>query len=175
MLSSIPVGAGANYMVYAGGLNRLYITNPVANTVTALNIAADPPSVLFTVPVAASPVSVAALPDGSRIYVASVSLTGGVATSQVTVLNASSGSVKTVVPLNSVAAGCGVARFELFAAAAADSTKVYVGNCDARSTSIIRTSDDQKVLDLAAPLSTVTPANGGNPLPQSPVFVLAGP
>jgi len=175
VLNSVSVGAGANYLVYASGLNRLYITNPVANTVTALNVAVDPPSVLFTVPAAASPVSVAALPDGSRIYVASVSLTGGVATSQVTVVNASSGSVKTVVPLNSVAAGCGVARFELFAAASADSTRVYVGNCDARSTSIIRTSDDVKVLDMPAPLSTIKAPNGGTPPPQNPVFVLAGP
>ncbi|MGH9503592.1 MAG: YncE family protein [Terriglobales bacterium] len=175
VLSSVPVGAGANYMVYDNRLNHLYITNPVANTVTALNVAADPPVQLFAVPVAASPVSVTALPDGSRIYVASISLAGGLATSQVTVVNASSGVVRSVVPLNSVPAGCGVARFELFAAASADSTKVYVGNCDARSTSIIRTSDDQKILDMAAPLSAVTPPGGGNPLPQNPVFVLAGP
>ena len=134
VLSSVPVGAGANYMVYDGRLNRLYITNPVANTVTALNVAADPPTQLFAVPVAASPVSVAALPDGSRIYVASLSLAGGVATSQVTVVNASSGSVRSVVPLKSVASSCSTARFELFAAASADSTKVYIGNCDARNT-----------------------------------------
>jgi YVTN family beta-propeller protein len=175
VLSSVSVGVGANYMVYDSRLNRLYITNPAANTVTGLNIAVDPPALLFSVPVAASPVSVAALPDGSRIYVASISLAGGVATSQVTVVDASSGRVRTVIPLNSVPAGCSVARFQLFAAASADSTKVYVGNCDARSTSIIRTSDDQKVLDMAAPLSTITPPNGGNPLPQNPVFVLAGP
>ena len=65
--------------------------------------------------------------------------------------------------------------FELFTAASADSSKVYVGNCDARNTSIIRTSDDIKVLDMAAPLSANTPPNGGSPLPQNPVFVLAGP
>ena len=175
VLSSVSVGAGANYMVYASGLNRLYITNPVANTVTALNIAADPPSRAVRRPGCSQPGfggrSAGWKPDLRR----QCFVGGGVATSQVTVVNASSGSVKTVVPLNSVTAGCGVARFELFAAAAADSTKVYVGNCDARNTSIIRTSDDQKVLDLSAPLSTVTPPNGGNPLPQNPVFVLAGP
>jgi hypothetical protein len=31
------------------------------------------------------------------------------------------------------------------------------------------------VLDMAAPLSVVTPPNGGNSLPQNPVFVVAGP
>ncbi len=76
-LAPCTVGAGANYMVYDGKLNRLYVTNPTANTLTALSIAADPPTVLFTVPVAAGPITVAALPDGSRVYVASVSPTGG--------------------------------------------------------------------------------------------------
>jgi YVTN family beta-propeller protein len=175
LLSNVTVGAGGNFMIYDGKLNRLYVTNPSANTLTALSIAADPPTVLFTLPVAASPITVAALPDGSKVYVASVSSAGGTATSQVTVVNASDGSVRTVIPLNSVPAACGSARFELFTAASADSSKVYVGNCDARNTSIIRTSDDTKVLDMAAPLSTITPPNGGNPLPQNPVFVLRGP
>jgi YVTN family beta-propeller protein len=175
VLSNVPVGAGANFMTYDGKLNRLYVTNPVANTMTGLSIAADPPTVLFTVPVAASPITVAVLPDGTRAYVASVSSVGGTATSQVTVVNTSDGSVRTVIPLNSVPAACGAARFELFIGAAADSSKVYVGNCDARNTSIIRTSDETKVLDMPAPLSVITPPNGGNPLPQNPVFVLPGP
>jgi len=175
VVGSATVGAGANYMVYDSKLNRLYVTNPAANTLSAVNIAADPPTVLFTVPVAASPTTVAVPPDGSRAYVASVSLSGGSATSQVTVVNATDGSVRTVVPLNSLPAACGAVRFQLFTAASADSSKVYVGNCDARNTSIIRTADDTKVLDLTAPLSTVTPPNGGNPLPQNPVFVLPGP
>jgi len=175
LLSNVPVGAGGNFMIYDAKLNRLYVTNPSANTLTALSIAADPPTVLFTLPVAPSPITVAALPDGSKVYVASVSSVGGTATSQVTVVNGSDGSVRTVIPLNSVPAACGSARFELFTAASADSSKVYVGNCDARNTSIIRTSDDTKVLDMAAPLSSITPPNGGNPLPQNPVFVLPGP
>jgi YVTN family beta-propeller protein len=175
VVGSVSVGAGANYMVYDKTLNRLYVTNPIANTLTAINIGADPPAVLYTVPVAASPSTVAVLPDGTRAYVASISLSGGNAVSQVTVVNASNGSVKTVIPLNTVPAACSTVRFQLFTAAAADSSRVYVGNCDARNTNIIRTSDDKKVLDMAAPLSTITPPNGGNPLPQNPVFVLAGP
>ncbi len=175
VLSSVAVGAGANYMIYDSKLSRIYISNPIANTLTALNISVDPPALLFTLPVAASPITVAALPDGSRVYVASVSLAGGNAISQVTVVNAGDGSVRTVVPLSSVPASCGVARFEVFIVASADSSKVFVGNCDAGNTSIIRTSDDTKVLDIPAPLSANTPPNGGNPLPQNPVFVLSGP
>ena len=69
----------------------------------------------------------------------------------------------------------GGVRFRFSAAASADGTKVVVGKCDAGSTTILRTSDDTPVLDMPAPLSTVTPPNGGNALPQNPAFVLAGP
>jgi YVTN family beta-propeller protein len=69
----------------------------------------------------------------------------------------------------------GGVRFRFSAAASADGTKVVVGKCDAGSTTILRTSDDTAVIDMPAPLSTVTPPNGGNALPQNPVFVLAGP
>jgi hypothetical protein len=69
----------------------------------------------------------------------------------------------------------GGVRFRFSAAASADSSKVVVGKCDSGSTTILRTSDDTAVIDMPAPLSTVTPPNGGNALPQNPVFVLAGP
>ena len=150
------VGAGANFMTYDGKLNRLYVTNPVANTLTALDISRDPPTVCLRAGSGQSDYR-AALPDGSRVYVASVSVAGGTAISQVTVVNASDGSVRTVIPLNSVPAGLRAARFELFIAASADSSKVYVGNCDAGNTSIIRTSDDTKC-STGRPLSTITPA-----------------
>jgi YVTN family beta-propeller protein len=69
----------------------------------------------------------------------------------------------------------GGVRFRFSAAASADGSKVVVGKCDAGSTTILRTSDDTAVIDMPAPLSTVTPPNGGNALSQNPVFVLAGP
>jgi YVTN family beta-propeller protein len=279
LLSSVPVGAGANYMAYDSKLNRLYVTNPTANTLTALNVSADPPTVLFATPIAASPITVAVLPDASRAYVVSSRKippctsdpgdTQACVSSVVSVINATDGSVRKTIPLEptvSVTAvaqsgsatnytytltsgpalrpgmemvvsgmadagnngtftlaavntgaftvinatgttassqtgtgavvveistanptGCDVSglgapggvlggvRFRLSAAASAESTKVVVGKCDAGSTTIIRTSDDTPVLDMAAPLSAITPPNGGNALPQNPVFVLAGP
>lgn len=103
------VGVGASYMVYDTFRNRLYVTNPVTNSLVALNAAADPPTVMYTSPVAASPVSVAALSDGSRIYVGSVqkvapctsnpSDTRPCIQSEVTVLNAIDGSLRSVIPL----------------------------------------------------------------------------
>jgi len=279
VVGSASVGAGANYMVYDGKLNRLYVTNLVANTVTTLNASVDPPTVLFVTPVAAGPLTVAVLPDGSRAYAVSSSKippctsdpgdTQLCITSGVTVINASDGSVRKTIPLestvsitaaaqsgnnttytyslisgpalrpgmeivvagmtdavnngtftvaaanagnftvangvgatassqsgtgsvvievsNTLPTGCDVnglgipggvpggVRFRVSSAASADSTKVIVGKCDAGSTTVIRTSDDTPVLDMPAPLSTATPLNGGNALPQNPVFVLAGP
>jgi YVTN family beta-propeller protein len=286
LLSSVPVGAGANYMAYDGKLNRLYITNPTANTVTALNVSSDPPTVLFAAPVAFSPAAVAVLPDGSRAYAAGSTKippctsdpldTQLCISSQVAVINASDGSVRKTVPLESTVSitdaspsgpntssnfptttysymltsgpalrpgmemvvsgmgdpgnngtftltavnagtftvvsstgtkassqngdgtvvvevstatptGCDTSglgvpagvlsgvRFRFSAAASADSSKVFAGKCDSGSTAVIRSSDDAPVLDLPAPLSTVTPPNGANALPQNPVFVLAGP
>ena len=276
LVGSASVGAGANYMVYGSKRNRLYVTNPVANTVTALDVSADPPTVLFVLPVAASPTSVAVLPDGSRAY--AVSWTKGppctsdssdtqlCVSSMVSVINASDGSIRKTIPLeptvnitstlqsgssvsygytlssgpalrpgmriviagmtdagnngtftlasassgmftvsnpsgatssgqNGTGAvvveissanptGCDVnglgvpggvlggVRFRFSSAASADSTKVFVGKCDAGSTVIIRSSDDSPVLDMAAPLGSITPPGGGNALPQNPVFVV---
>ena len=108
-MGSVSVGAGANYMVYDSKLNRLYVTNPVANTVTALNVSADPPAVLFVTPVASSPLSVAVLPDGSRVYVVSSQKTPPCTSnpgdtqlcisSGGTVINATDGSVRKTFPL----------------------------------------------------------------------------
>ncbi len=273
------VGAGANYMVYDSKLNRLYVTNPVANTVTAVNVAADPPAVVFSTSVAAGPTSVSVLPDGSRVYAVTSSKTPPCTSipgdtqlcisSGVTVINASDGSVRKTIPLESTVnitaatqsgtdttytytlisgpamrpgmeiviagmadasnngtftvatassvgftvanaagvtaatqsavgttvveistanpTGCDVSglgvpggvpggvRFRVSSAASADSTKIIVGKCDSGSTAIVRTSDDTPVLDMPAPLGTVTPPGGGNALPQNPVFVLTGP
>ncbi len=188
VVGTASVGAGANYMVYAQGLNRLYVINPTTNTLSALDVSTDSLNVLFSAPVPAGAISVAALPDGSRVYVASVVVGGGNATSQVTVLNTSDGSVRKTIPLTTVPAICDPAstRFELFTAASADSSRVYVGNCDAGNTAIIRTTPndsptdpqppDTLVLNLPAPVSAAPPPGPGQqPPPQNPVFVLAGP
>jgi YVTN family beta-propeller protein len=279
VVGAATVGAGANYMVYDSKLNRLYVTNPVANTVTAVNVASDPPAVVFSTPVAAGPTSVSVLPDGSRVYAVTSGKTPPCTTipsdtqpcisSGVTVINASDGSVRKTIPLESTVnitaatqsgtdttytytlisgpamrpgmeiviagmadagnngtftvatassvsftvtnaagvtaasqsavgntvveistanpTGCDVSglgvpggvlggvRFRVSSAASADSTKIIVGKCDSGSTAIVRTSDDTPVLDMPAPLGTVTPPGGGNAFPQNPVFVLTGP
>ncbi len=205
VLGSVSVGVGANFMLYDAKLNRLYVPNPAAGTVSILDASTDPPNVLATISLTAAPdkqcvtgacpVSVTALADGSRAYVASYQVSSSPClagqlcsiTSQVTVINASSNTISSVIPLGTVSVdtvddtGCNPAtsthpaRFRLSVTSSGDSSRVYVANCDAGSTAIIHTSNDQLMLNLPAPLSDFPTQNGANPLPQNPVFVLAGP
>jgi YVTN family beta-propeller protein len=135
-------GVGANYVLYDKSRNRLYVTNPTAGAVYVFDATTDPPTPLgsatgkISIPApqiaaplstvctsytcsytAPMPVSVAALPDGSRFYVASY-LTGTATSSsdcpdtsvtaaptgciipQVTVFDAASLTIKTnIFPL----------------------------------------------------------------------------
>ena len=89
--SSLPVGAGANFVLLDPHLNRLYVANPATNQVYVFSDtggANDTPSLLTATPLtipglsaattpacsgcnAPAPISVSALADGSRFYVAS--------------------------------------------------------------------------------------------------------
>jgi YVTN family beta-propeller protein len=178
VVGSVSVGVGANYMVYDPNLNRIYAVNPAANTVTSLDVTSD--SLPATVVSVSNPKSVAALADGTRFYISSGTASGGVVTSQVTVINAANFTVKTTIPITSVPAlpaFCTVKTWaELAVAAAADSSRVYLSNCDAGDTAIIQTSNDTLLAQMAAPISAQPPPQpGGTPPPQNPVFVLAGP
>lgn len=88
--TNLSVGAGANFLLYDSNLSRLYVTNPttgnvfVYSTTGGVDLSGNPndtPTLLATIamsggtnpacPGGCSPVSVTALPDGSRFYVAS--------------------------------------------------------------------------------------------------------
>jgi YVTN family beta-propeller protein len=230
VVGTASVGAGANYMLYERTRNRLYVTNPVAGTLTILDASTsaltipptDPLTVLRTFSFAASnaadapcpggctPVSVAALPDGSRAYVASYQITPTCTNqtqappcivSLLTVISASSNTISKTIsvgvvnpnaaisvpptfqPDTPVLPGCASPRFRLFTAASADSSRVYVAYCDAGATASISTVPntspgtqspaDYLVNELVAPVSALPPVAGGQPPPQTPVFVLA--
>src|SRR5271165_646740 len=76
------------------------------------------------------------------------------------------------------------ARFRMSAAASADGSRVYASMCDGGSVAIVNTTtstiatgvntSDNLVTDLLAPFSAGSPQANGEPLPQSPVFLLAG-
>jgi YVTN family beta-propeller protein len=172
VVNSVSVGVGANFMAYDPTLNRLYVANPVTNTVTYLDASSDALTAVV-IPVA-NPVSVVALLDGSRAYISSASVSGANVTSAVTVINAPTGAIQSTIPLVTTAKVCASNPSELSITASADSTRVYVGNCDAGNVAIIQTLNDTLVLQMPAPLSAAF-SSGGTPLPQNPVFVVAGP
>jgi DNA-binding beta-propeller fold protein YncE len=168
----VSVGAGANVMTYDPTRNRIYVCNPANNTVTYLDASTDALSAVVIH--VANPISVAALPDGSRAYISSATAGGGNVTSRVTVISALDGSVRTTIPLTTAAQVCASGPSELSIVAAADSSRVYVGNCDAGDVAVIQTLNDTLLLHVAAPQGAAF-SPGGTPLPQKPVFVVAGP
>ena len=115
--------AGANFVLYDKSRNRLYVTNPNAGSVYVFDATMDPPTpvgspagISIPLPPACSsttcsgavPVSVTALPDGSRFYVASYATAtsacpdpllnaAGCVIPQVTVFDAASLTVKTTI------------------------------------------------------------------------------
>jgi YVTN family beta-propeller protein len=174
--NTLSVGVGASFMLYDPTRNRLYVANPANNTVTYLDVSSDALSAVVIH--VANPISVAALPDGSRAYIstASVFTSGGTTfvTSSVTVINAADGSVRTTIPVTTTAQVCASNPSELSIVNAADSSRVYVGNCDAENVAIIQTLNDTLLLQMPAPLGASFKPDG-TPLPQKPVFVVAGP
>lgn len=175
VVNSISVGAGANFMIYDSKLNRVYVVNPTANTVTSLDASSD---ALTAAPISiTNPKSAAALPDGTRVYVSSATVSGAMVTSKVTVVNTTDFTLKTTIPLTSAPSVCSVKSWaQLAVVASADGSRIYVGNCDAENTAIIQTSDDTLLLQMPAPFSAQPPPMpGGPPPPQNPVFVVAGP
>lgn len=113
--TNLNVGVGANYLLYDPSLNRLYVTNPSTGNVFVYSAtggvdpttgnANDTPSLLTTIALGAgtnppclggcSPVSVAALADGSRFYVASYQ-------SQTSCSDANVGAAPCIVPMVTV-------------------------------------------------------------------------
>jgi YVTN family beta-propeller protein len=239
--SSLPVGAGANFVLYDAHLQRLYVTNPANSTLSVFSVTGGPgdtPQLLSAINLAGvavsgnyptcanlCPVSVTALPDGSRVYVASYQLsscsdpvfsTSCKVVPQVTVVDAPSNTVKTTVfplpvgvggttpPSISESVDCipsipyspaGVTipgtstpafstRFRLSTAAAADSSRVYVGVCDAGSVAIINTTTntitvggnvpDTLITNLPAPFGAGIPPANSEPPAQNPIFLLTG-
>lgn len=176
IVGTASVGIGADYIIYDLVLNRLYVTNPVTGTLTSLNAATD--ALTATTVSIPNAVAVAALGDGTRVYVSSAAVSGKTVSSQVTVLKALGLSVKTTIPLTSVpvSSACTEQTWsDLSIAAAADYSRVYVANCDAGNIAIIQTSNDTLALNMPAPFSSQPPGPNGSPPLQNPVFILAGP
>jgi len=114
-------------------------------------------------------VEVAALPDGTRAYIASFYLDTTSANcqqtaciqNQVTVVDALTNQVTKVIPMPqasvSAVANCAAARFRISAATAIDGSRVYVSSCDASTVWTINTSGDTYFASIPAPGSAYSP------------------
>jgi YVTN family beta-propeller protein len=140
---SVPLGVKPTYSYLDPHLNRLYVTNTGDNTVSVfdtsnVNLANSPPIPSLSPPVVVgtAPTGIAALQDGSRVYVANSG------SNDVSVVSATSFAV-----LKTTAVGVN----PIFVAADPTSTKVYVTNQGSFSTSVIQTVNDTVAATIAAP------------------------
>ena len=170
VIAQSSTAAGADFMLYDGKLNRLYVLSSRGNKLWAFDAAPGIPTSLLPAPlqmaplaqsatnpcatsVAPVPVSLVALPDGSRVYVGSFQkdTTSGDICSQVSVFSSNNYTAGNIISLGfapivtdtaQYPMGCDAARpnsagapmgFRLSMASSADNkptTRVYVANCD---------------------------------------------
>ena len=141
--ASVPLGVKPTYSYLDPHLNRLYVTNTGDNTVSVfdasnVDTASMPPIPSLSAPitVGTAPTGIAALQNGTKVYVANSG------SNNVSVVSATSFAV-----LSTVAVGVN----PRFVAADPTSTKVYVTNQGSFSTSIIATTNDSVAMVIAAP------------------------
>ena len=202
LLGTVATAGGADFMLYDGKLNRLYVLSSTGNALWAFDVSASMPMPLLTVPksmvpssanpcaTAPVPVSLTALADGSRIYVASYQKDGGTICSQVSVFGSSDYTPGNVIPLGAAGvvtntttypAGCDGTRptnstgpplgFRISIASSSDNeptTRVYVADCDQGNTSIITTVAINAPGEVFAADSLVTQINAPLSAFQSP-------
>lgn len=185
-----PAGSGANFLFLDRHLNRLYVTNPMANTVTIYDASVanaangTPPALIGTVQMPSgvtNPVMVTALNDGTQAFVISFQPSSTALASQVTAIRTLDNAITTTVNLPPVPpnnTACQSARFRASITSSVDSSRVYAAVCDAGTTYVIRTSNDGCVdpttntcLNVVSPVSAY-PAVGLEPPPQNPVWVV---
>jgi YVTN family beta-propeller protein len=172
--ATLAVGAAPSFLRFDPRLLRVYVANTGSNSVSIINADTNSPNFLAVTTVALdanlpagvaaglAPVSIAALPDGTRAYVANRD------SNNVSVINTNSNTVARTVTV-----GTGPVSLD----AASDSSKVFVANQVSQTISDIQTSNDTVVQTFAAPkadplcmdTSTVTCAR------QTPVFVITTP
>jgi DNA-binding beta-propeller fold protein YncE len=137
-----------NFMIFDPHLARLYVSDPGAGQVIAFDASQSGPQVPVFMPpaiaIGGQPGAMAALPDGSQVYVADM---GATSTCQVQVINTSS---------NTIAGSCLTLPLgaPTWLAISGDGSKLYV--TETGGTSIISTSNNALVTTIAAP-TNMTP------------------
>jgi len=161
VIPSVPLGVKPTFAYFDPTLVRLYVTNSGSNTVNVfdasnVNINSSPAiPLLGTANVGSAPVSVTALPNGTRFFVAnSVSST-------VTDVSATSFAVLNTIALPP-------SSNPVWIASEPTSSKIYVANQS--STSVIQTVNDAVAVNVAPP--TQNPGCTSSCTLQQPVMII---
>jgi YVTN family beta-propeller protein len=147
VLSTLGVGSGPNFAFYDTHSLRLYVTNGASNSLSIFRADVDPPALLKEVDLhtpdfngTKNPVSITALADGTRAYVANE------AEGTVTVINTLNNTVSKTIP---------VGTSPVSIASSPESTRVVVANRDSNNISDIQTSNDSVIATI--PSSSPSP------------------
>jgi YVTN family beta-propeller protein len=171
----LPVGAGPNYITYQASLNRFYVTSPSDKSLSIINNNVDQNQCALTPGLcvqkvslagapcnAQHPISVTALADGTRVYVADD------ATNSVCVLNTTSNTfTKRICLVNdstdpaSPCPGGITPPAPVFIASDPDSRRVFTANSGSGDVSLIQTANDTTVKRSDG--TPLTIATGGTP------------
>ncbi|MGH9647076.1 MAG: YncE family protein [Bryobacteraceae bacterium] len=213
--TSISVPGASNFW-YDVILNRIYI--PGNGALQIVTVSQSTPTTLANVPITTfSPssrsttdpcysttpgtlnvIAATSLPDATRAYVGSYYIdSADNVCPQVTVINATNFTVKTVIPIPGFPDAANPANpiyyvptcantrdqvgpmgngFRIMMAAGGDSTRAYLSSCDGGAVNIVQTVTDTYYFGLPVPYSARNqiPPSAENP-PQNPVFMIAGP
>jgi len=177
--------APANSLAYDQTHNRLYVTGMGSGatppTLRILDASSPALSMVTSQPLAlpagTTPVMTTSLPDGTRAYVLSFTTADAPV---VTVIDTTSDAVVSTIDLPSATvnpaavSACQSLPAQFSMAAAGNSSRLYVTNCFAASTSIIDTAKNTLLLTMNSPTSAYPVVAGTSfPPPQNPVTVVA--
>jgi YVTN family beta-propeller protein len=150
--ATITVGTSPNFAFYDPALGRVYVTNTGSGNVSIIDANSTSPTfltVIGTVATGPGPTSVAALPDGSKVYVANSGITapwapakcGGSAPGTVSVIGTTGNTKLRDITVQST---------PISLIASSNNNRVTVANCDSNSISEINTTNDTVVVTLPA-------------------------
>jgi YVTN family beta-propeller protein len=171
--SVLSVGAGPNYIVYQASLNRAYVTSPASQSLSIIdnNLNVQTISLAGAPCNAQHPISVTALADGSRVYVADD------ATNSVCILNTSSNTFTKRICLVQdpphPTDPCPVGATPVFIASDSDSTRVYTAN--QYQTAAFGIASISRVNDKSTGIAVVTvTTTSNNPFVAGQSVTIAG-
>jgi YVTN family beta-propeller protein len=189
VITTITVGTSPNFAFYDPNRQRVYVSNTGSNTISVIkadgiNLGVTPqilPVLLANVPVSGTPVSVAALNDGSKVYAALGNCPAGTNhTNLVSRLASCTGNLVSVIDAagphetGTLTIGAGVVSVDV----SGDALHAYAVAAQAGTVADIRAATNSVLISFPAPqqnLSCASPASCPANVTQTPFMVRVFP